>query len=423
MRPSYLARALIIASLFLSFDSSAQALSLEMAIKQSLSASVQLKALESAIVSAELGLKHAALVPNPHLSVDLENFGGSGNYRAFQNGEISYGLSQLIEIGGKARARIEVAEKALALCRYDHEALKLDIIRNVKIAYAKALFTEESLILSKEKKLLFEKLYSEMKRRVNAARESPLEQSKTAISLANADFALKKAERELEHSLHALSSHWGAHDKNIILDKSPFFTLSLAPSEEAVEEGLKNNPSLKRLTAETARRSTLFDLEKKNAIPDLQFNLGLRHFPGSADFAALLGISIALPLFNQNQGPIARAHSDMLIAEGNDYGAMINMRDQAFSEREKMLEAYERAIAIKNTIIPAAEKAFKTAYDGYLKSKYSYLEVIDIERILFDSKEQYTLAIYDYFCAYAEIDRLSAGAAITENIKGSSDGA
>src|SRR3989337_3662608 len=51
----------------------------------------------------------AGLLPNPEINVEVENFGGSRNFRGFNVTETTIQLSQLIELGGKRSQRRYVA--------------------------------------------------------------------------------------------------------------------------------------------------------------------------------------------------------------------------------------------------------------------------------------------------------------------------
>lgn len=59
--------------------------------------------------AAEARAIQAGVRPNPEVSVGVENFSGTGPYRTFRSTETTVSVTQPFELGGKRRAREEVA--------------------------------------------------------------------------------------------------------------------------------------------------------------------------------------------------------------------------------------------------------------------------------------------------------------------------
>ncbi len=51
----------------------------------------------------------AGALPNPEVSFEMENFSGSGPYSGTENAELTYGVSQLVELPGKRSGRVNAA--------------------------------------------------------------------------------------------------------------------------------------------------------------------------------------------------------------------------------------------------------------------------------------------------------------------------
>ena len=75
--------------------------------------------------------------------------------------------------------------------------------------------------------------------------------------------------------------------------------------------------------------------------------------------------------------------------------------------RARLLTAQDNAIALKESIVPTAERAFTIATEGYRQGKFSYLEVLDAQRTLFDARRDLTSALATYHDTTAELDRLT----------------
>ena len=190
---------------------------------------------------------------NPELGIDIENIGGKGIYRGTNSAEITYSLSQLIELGGKRSARNELADHEVTLAEAEFEASRLDLKRDVKIAYNEVVAVQEQIKLMNEQKSLANEVLDVVSKRVGAAREPLIQKSKAEITLSSITLAYEKALRELQTSKRRLALLWGESEINFELDNSTFFTISTPPklSQNLIE--LKDNPDFTRLDVEIAK--------------------------------------------------------------------------------------------------------------------------------------------------------------------------
>ena len=61
---------------------------------------------------------------------------------------------------------------------------------------------------------------------------------------------------------------------------------------------------------------------------------------------------------------------------------------------------------LRDTIVPGAESAFNASNEGYLEGKFSYLDVLDLQRSLFDAEDTYINSLVAYQKALTAIERL-----------------
>lgn len=389
-------------------------LTLDVAIQKALASSPRLKSAQAGVLASEGERTQAGLWYNPELGVQTENFAGGGRYSGFDSSEVTLGVSQVIELGGKRSGRVAVAEQEVALSRFGQTSERLDVIRDTATAYAGAVAAQEMLKLASEQKELANDLFREVRERVDAAREPLIQKSKAEITVSTASFARERAERELSHAKHVLSNLWDGHDDNFQLEVRDFFTLTAPMTEDEVEARLEENPAFKRYLANHSRMQAKYELEKAQAIPDPRVSVGVRDFRDSSDQALVAGISIPIPVFNRNQGSIERARQDVSKAESDAQTVKLSMIGNVHESLEAQINAYRQAESLNTTILPAAEKAFTLSRQGYRAGKFPYLEVLDAQRTLFEVKEQYITSLKEYHMAKAEVERLTAHHASNE---------
>jgi len=382
-------------------------LTLDLAIEKALANSPRLKASNAVLAGSKGARSQAGAWVNPEASVEGENVGGKGQYRGIQSAEITYGVSQLVEIGGKRSARIGVADQDVTLASFDLQAARLDLIRDVQLAYADAIAAQEQVKITDEQQSLAKEILSVVKQRVGAAREPMIQRSKAEVTLSTTTIAHDKAERALVTTKRALAALWGGEMDQYVLDNAAFFTIT-QPQPLASAEGLKKNPDFARYDAELAKSKSALDLEKANAVPDPRISAGVRDFRESNDRAFVVGLSLPIPVFNMNRGNIEKARQEVSRTENLKENTALTLNTELTRAQADYETSYHQAITLKDTILPAAQKAFSLSRQGYGEGKFSYLEVLDAQRTLYETRASYQDALRDYHRSRAEVERLTA---------------
>lgn len=73
---------------------------------------------------------------------------------------------------------------------------------------------------------------------------------------------------------------------------------------------------------------------------------------------------------------------------------------------QALLSAYNEVTVLKNTILPGTESAFNASNEGYLEGKFSYLDVLDVQRSLFDAEDTYINSLVAYHKSLTSLERL-----------------
>jgi cobalt-zinc-cadmium efflux system outer membrane protein len=380
------------------------ALSLQQAIDRAISSSPRLKSSQAAYFATKGTRYQAGAWANPGIGVEVENFGGKNSMKGFDSTETTVGISQLVEIGGKRSARTGIADQSMTLAQFDQEAARLDLIRDVQLAYTNAVAAQEQIKIAEDEKERATAMLKTVKLRVGAAREPLIQQSKAEVTFASSEIGVEQAKRQLVAAKKALASLWGS-DETFILDSSDFF--EIAPPVVA-SENLKKNPDIARYDNELLKSKAAFDLEKANAIPDPTISAGIRDFRDTGDKAFVAGISFPIPIFNANRGNIERARQELSKTEFDKDTSALSINTNLVKETSEMETSYQQALALKEKILPSAEKAFRLSREGYGVGKFPYLEVLDAQRTLFDTREQYLTTLKTYHTSKAEVERLTA---------------
>lgn len=358
--------------------------------------------------ATEAAVLQAGVLPNPVLDIGGDNL---RNARKAEAGDRSttIQIGQLIELGGKRAARIQAAEASRDLADWDYEAKRIEVLSLVTQRFFDVLAAQQRQMLAGESLALAQQVSDAAAKRVQAGKVSPVEETKARLAQASAEVELEQARRESVSARSTLGALWadpGARFAKAVGDLER--TLPL-PAYEQLAARVRNNPELARWSAEISRRQAGVDAEKAKAVPDVTVTAGVARFSQFDDRAYTIGISVPLPLFNRNQGGILEA-SRRLDKASDELRATESRVLTELARTYQRLAAIEHEIGVLRTILlPGAQSAFDAAAKGYQLGRFGFLDMLDAQRTLFQSRTQNLRALADYQRGVREIERLVGG--------------
>lgn len=406
--------ALVVMAFPVAAQESPPVLSLHEAIKTALEKSPSFGSAVNRSEAMNAVTSKASALPNPELSIEAENIGGSGPYEGFDGAELTYGISQLVEMPGKRSGRRNIAQGEERKSLYERDAVRLDLIRDVMTAYAEAVASEENLKILLEEQTLANDVYRSVAAKVDAGKEPPIQKNKAAIALSSSDIALVRAQRAAETAKRVLVNLMGGQTGDFIVSLQTLPAMTQPLGLSAYTEMIGNSPDSRAYDAmvETAQSSLSF--EKANAIPDPTINVGVRDFREDNEQAFVAGVSFPLPVFDMNRAGVRRAGYEYNAAVLDKVNARLSSENDLAKAYEGFSNAYREHLALKEAVLPGAQEAFDVAREGYSAGKFGYLEVLDAQRTLFESRKQSIQTMLDYYREMAVLDRLTAKHALTE---------
>lgn len=343
---------------------------------------------------------------NPEFAIEAEDINKqSPSIQRFT----TFRISQLIETGGKRTARAHAASIGQEMADRNYEAKRLELIARIANTFTDVLAAQERAHLAEENMRLAQKVVNSTTKRVEAGKAPPIEETKSRVSLSTASIELVQTQRDLASLRKQLSLLWG--------ESSPQFGKALGslempvtlPPLEVLEQRIRNNPTILRSTKNIEQRRALLELEEARRIPDVTLGAGLRRYLFTEETTAVLNFTVPIPVFDRNQGNLIEAHQR--INKAIDEQSAINLQFNADLVRsyEALTASQNEITTLRNEVIPGAVSAFNTANKGYELGRFSFLEMLDAQRTLFQSKALYVRALANHQRLVNDIERLIAG--------------
>lgn len=372
-------------------------LSLEKAVAAALRHNPDLAASTFGARLAESEKLASSLFPNPELEFEYEDFDAP---------EKTLTIGYLIELGGKRRHRMEVADAGIELAMAEIEAARFEIVYETAAAFIDVLAAQENFRIAREKKKLADQVYETANEQVMAGRVSPMEQVTAEIKQNNAGLDVQNAEDALLIARTNLSARWGGSAADVNTAAGNFDQIQPVPSFEALAAAMEKSPRIMTRTAEIKVAENRLTLEKRNRIPDLTLSGGIRKTDEADDDIYIVGLSLPIPLFDRNQAGVARGAAELgqqnaaLSAEKQRLTRDLNIAFQTLKS------AQHQANTIKTDILPAAQSVFSAVREGYQEGAFGFLDMLEAQSTLYESHENYVHSLARYHHAVIELEKM-----------------
>ncbi len=346
----------------------------------------------------------ASARPNPTLSGQIEDLRS-------QNRIATIAISQQLETAGKRDKRMAAADVALSMADADIRITQAEISAKTYASFYQVLAAQQAQTLVTELLQIATTSKETTTKRVLAGKVSPVEETKAKVAEAGLKIELASANQQLASAKQRLASLWS---NSLQANNHEGYTAvgdldklnSIATLEELMIQ-VADSPRLKKATLAITQKQALRAIEQSKQTPDVTVSLGAQRNEELGGITqAIIGLSIPIPLFDKNQGNVqsAKAREYQAIDEKSAIENQLKT-DIADAYNRRQLQA-EASNMYKNDILPGAQSAYDAARKGFEFGKFSFLEVLDAQRTLFQVKTQHLQALALARLAEADIHNI-----------------
>ena len=347
----------------------------------------------------ELGLSHsdlvqASLLPNPDFvyvfGTDLKPF--------------KYLIELPLEAIVLRPSRMRAAGADWERTRERLTQAGIDLMRDTRLAYTDWALARERLEIAEENRRLRARIATITESRRNAGDATPLEESASQIDSLRAKQEATRAVSDLpiaEERLRNLTG-LGAFRPDLTPQSAQPFVDRTVNVEHLVDEALINRPDV------LAAQHGIDAAEGRLTLA----RLGWLRFLGIGDATSgqsgrefSPGFRVALPIFNWNQGAIARAEAE----RDRAIRQLRTVRERAIQEVRQAHKQHQQASADykqwTTEIRPAVDVAIRRAENTYKEGGTSLLLVLETSRQMIDTRSREAQLRADLSKTWAELER------------------
>jgi cobalt-zinc-cadmium efflux system outer membrane protein len=384
-------------------------------VRRALTANAELATARLDIERARARLQQAGLRPNP--TIDFEQTTGKlTNTRNESAGSIGFAMP--VELGGKRRRRLDLAQTELAVAEAEITDRERRLAAEVRTIYIDVLAILRELETMQRLNELDLQTARTVEVRVKEGDVAPLELNLLRVEVDRLKSRRTMLEGRLQATLMQLKSIAGMSlnsplslEEDLALPITTNFPPSLT---SAIELALQTRPDLRiaRLREEAAQAG--LRLAKAESIPDMvlfaKYSRERSAFDNTPvgiirdkDNLVSFGVSIGVPLFNRNQG--AQNEAAIAISQARRYREFLEQVVQT-----QVTAAYTRYISIQAAItayeqgvIVRSMENIRVFREVYSLGELRITELIAEQRRLVDSQREYTELLAERYRAFSDL--------------------
>ena len=397
-------------------------LSIAEAVDESLQRNASLQTQRLSLTIADAAIVTAGLRPNPVVSGDADHLDllGTGFDDTNNAGPPEYGIriDFPIERGKKRDLRLDVAQlgRNLAAAQLADTVRRLKI--DVLVASIDVLEAKAKLALARENLETLQQLVDLNQRRLTSGAIAPLEATRSRVAMLQYRSNVRTAELALTQARLRLLPLVGAKPGDSPVDIDDVLMAHPPESPPALSDlqamARTKRPDVMAARAEQARSQADLRLQIGQSKIDYSVGTEYRRQQGIAGKGNMLGffVSAPLPIFNRNQGEIARAEADQERTRQAAAAVDIDVNTEVASAFREFESSRRLLLEIEQDLLePARSARSGTAYT-YQAGATSLLDVLDAQRAFNDTMDSYYTAQAAFRRAEAKLALVSGEEAV-----------
>jgi cobalt-zinc-cadmium efflux system outer membrane protein len=357
---------------------------------------------------AEAQRIQAKLFNNPELAVEVPAYSKEKGWFNVR-GDIDVSIQEAIQIAGKRKAGIKLAESQKELAGWQYELLAQQmkyVVHNsfFTIYYLQKSIDKTGIEISKIRNII-DALKTQYNKG-NVTLNELIRVTATYNSLSNSMLDLTNSINEEKNNLSVL----------LLLDPALDFTPAPTPAEldkysldllslpYVIEKAEEQHPQIKLAEAGINMSERQLKYEKKQVVPDLQLGVGYSKEGGYVPNLTYASVGLSIPIFNRNQGNIKAMEYQLKQAQ-------LDKNIQENILKNNIILAYTKIQSIQENndkIAPDFESQFDelmtSVSDNYMKRNISLLEFTDLIETYQDQIVQLNNLRLQRIMAYEDLD-------------------
>jgi outer membrane protein TolC len=385
---------------------------LNLLIKEAIDNNPEIQSSYSVWKAAEYKIRSVKGLPDP--MVKYGHFGESVETRVGPQENV-FGASQKIPFPGKLGLKGKSQGKHAEMLKEKYEAAKREVIKNVKFVYYDIFWVDKAIQITEGEKAILESLEKVAQRKYESNLTPQADVIKAQVELSRLIdklLLLRQNRNSLVAKLNSILNRARDSELGSVTNAEPTnFEYEISQLQE-IAKGSRQELIAANLDIE--RASYEKSLARMDYLPDFTFGFdyiqvgsGETTMPNDGQDAWMGSVAVNIPIWFDKLNAQNKEKKALLEAARKNYENVGNSVTYEVEDLYFKILTYKDIISLyKTALIPQSEQAFDAAKTGYETGKVDFLNWLDAERILLQTRLAYYKAIADYQKSIAYLERV-----------------
>ena len=319
-------------------------------------------------------------------------------------------LKQRLEVAGERGLRIEAARRRKEALEQALEQAEWNVHERVHGLYRIGLVDRRRVELEHQILEFTSELLGIARQRFEAGEEPRTSVVVSKAELATARQTVVNRWRAYVRTLRELGTEvgWEREEPPQPAGELPE-PRPVPPQKRLVERAIEHDPRLVVLRARLDHATSRVALAKREVWPNPIVGVGFeRESLGTPAAGSKLRFvaGLPLPLWDRNQGEIARARARATVIRQQIEDRKEILTNQIAKQVQSVEAAYRQTKIYRQQVLPALEKQFQLLKAGFELGELNLLDVMNARDRLLEVQRENLNALEEYFRAVSELERL-----------------
>ncbi len=386
----------------------ADGLTLDAAIERLRAANLDVLAIKYELPQAQADVLTAGLRNNPLVYVDTQfiPYQPFGDRRPGGPTQYDVNITYPVDVSGKRRARVAVAVAAKKVLEAQFQDVARRQIGNLYRGFVDLQAARVGLLAIEGMVARQEAILERVRKGQGPKEPSRLEVDRLVLELAKSRAGMHDARDALTDAQEALGLLLALPEEDVsrLLPRGRLRLPHPEPPsmEEAIAAAKQSRPDLASLRLGVRRADSEIRLARANRVDDVYFFYDPFTFQDNRPYRAQgagswgLGVTFPVPLFNRNQGNIAKARTNLAQTEAEVVALERRVAAEVRQAHREFAAARQALALVETSVVAPARDATARAVAGFLAGELDVADYLDQMEDDADSARLYRDAVLRY---------------------------
>ncbi len=324
--------------------------------------------------------------------------------------EVDYSIQQMIPYPGKLAAMKKAEQNRVKMYDADQQAVKQDVIRFVKSTFKDLYLIDRSIEINSASLKLFKNIIAIAMKKYESGigKQTDILRAQSELTkLVNDSLSLVQKRQ----SMTAMINAYRYKDVDTPI---PFIPEILPvrinyPSLDSLIAIAKNSrPELHSMSNNIAMQKSELSSVKKEYYPDFMIRGSYKQMiDGADDWSVMVGITVPVAPWSIGKYKAEEKRNGALIKQSHsEYENMSSMIAAQIKDAVANINRYTQQVDLfRTTSIPQVEQTFQAAIATYKTGDQDFLMLLDIQRMLLMTKQDYHMAVMNLMTSQTNLER------------------